>query len=61
MGGRSVVCRVEGARGGCGYEEVGCSWVGGGSAVSWGERLSYGRSLVCVWAKCLGPPRTGFL
>jgi len=44
---------VEGVRGGCGYEEAGCGWVGGGSAVPWGKRVSYGRSLVCVWAKYL--------
>jgi len=29
----------------CGYEEVGCGRVGGGSTVLWGETVSYGRSL----------------
>jgi len=54
-------CGVEGARGGCGYEEVGCGWVGGGCVVSWGEKLSDERSLVSlvsVWAKFLFAPRT---
>jgi len=39
----------------CGYEEVGCCWVGSGDVVSgsWDERVSDGRLLVCVWAKCL--------
>jgi len=31
--------------------------VGGGGVVSWGERVSDGRSLACVWAKCLFAPR----
>jgi len=49
---------VEGARGGCGgYEEIGCSWGGSGGVVSWAERVTDGRSVVCVWAKCLFAPR----
>jgi len=28
---------VEGARGGCGAELVGCGWAGRGSVVLWGE------------------------
>jgi len=48
---------VEGARGGCGYKEVGCGWVGSWGVVSLGERVSNGRSLVCVWAKYLFAPR----
>jgi len=42
---------VEGARGGCGDEYVGCGWVGRGNVVSWVERVSYGWSLASVCAK----------
>jgi len=42
---------VEGARGWCKDEYVGCGWVGKGSVVSCGESVRYGWSLVCVWAK----------
>jgi len=42
---------MEGARGGCGEEYVGCGCVGRGSVVSWVERVSYERSLVCLCVK----------
>jgi len=44
-------CVMEGARGGCGEEYVGCGCVGRGSVVSWVERVSYERSLVCLCVK----------